>query len=77
VIAVTSGLLKHMPPRELHSILAHEVAHIRNRDTLVASVAAVMAGAISYAAQALSFTWLFGNHAGDKESSLAIWRLWW
>jgi heat shock protein HtpX len=69
VIAVTSGLLKHMPPRELRSILAHEVAHIRNRDTLVASVAAVMAGAISYAAQALSFTWLFGNHAGDDESS--------
>ena len=44
LIAVTSGLLKHMPPRELRSILAHEVAHIRNRDTLVASVAAVMAG---------------------------------
>jgi heat shock protein HtpX len=70
VIAVTSGLLKHMPPRELRSILAHEVAHIRNRDTLVASVAAVIAGAISYAAQALSFTWLFGNYAGDDKSSL-------
>jgi heat shock protein HtpX len=70
VIAVTSGLLKHLPPRELRSILAHEVAHIRNRDTLVASVAAVMAGAISYAAQALSFTWLFGNHTGEDESSL-------
>ena len=70
VIAVTSGLLKHMPPRELRSILAHEVAHVRNRDTLVASVAAVMAGAISYAAQALSLTWLFGNRTGEGESSL-------
>jgi heat shock protein HtpX len=70
VIAVTRGLLKHMPPRELRSILAHEIAHIRNRDTLVASVAAAIAGAISYAAQALSFTWLFGNHSGDDESSL-------
>ncbi|MEA3008008.1 MAG: heat shock protein HtpX, partial [Acidobacteriaceae bacterium] len=70
VIAVTRGLLKHMPPRELRSILAHEIAHIRNRDTLVASVAAAIAGAISYSAQALSFTWLFGNHSGDDESSL-------
>lgn len=70
VIAVTRGLLKHMPPRELRSILAHEMAHIRNRDTLVASVAAAIAGAITYAAQALSFTSLFGNHSGDDESSL-------
>jgi heat shock protein HtpX len=69
VVAVTRGLLKHMPPRELRSILAHEIAHIRNRDTLVASVAAAIAGAISYAAQALSLTWLFGNHSGDDESS--------
>jgi heat shock protein HtpX len=70
VIAVTRGLLKHMPPRELRSILAHEMAHIRNRDTLVTSVAAAIAGAISYAAQALSFTWLFGHHSADDESSL-------
>jgi heat shock protein HtpX len=69
-IAVTRGLLKHMPPRELRSILAHEIAHIRNRDTLVASVAAAIAGAVTFAAQALSFTWLFGNHSGDDESSL-------
>jgi heat shock protein HtpX len=69
VIAVTRGLLKHMPPRELRTILAHEVAHIRNRDTLVASVAAAIAGAISYAAQAFSFSWLSGNHSGDEESS--------
>jgi heat shock protein HtpX len=70
VIAVTSGLLKRMPPRELRSILAHEVAHIRNRDTLVASVAAVMASAITYAAQALSLAWLFGSRTREDESSL-------
>jgi heat shock protein HtpX len=70
VVAVTHGLLKHIPPRELRSILAHEIAHIRNRDTLVASVAAAIAGAISYAAQALSLSWLFGNHSADDESSL-------
>jgi heat shock protein HtpX len=52
----------------MRGILAHEMAHIRNRDTLVASVAATVAGAISYAAQALSFAGLFGHHSDEEES---------
>jgi heat shock protein HtpX len=68
VVAVTSGLLRYMPALELRGILAHEMAHIRNRDTLIVSVAAAIAGTISYAAQALSFADLFGPHSDEAES---------
>lgn len=68
VVAVTRGLMKYMPARELRGILAHEMAHIRNRDTLLASIAATVAATISYASQALSFAWLFGGHSDDEES---------
>jgi heat shock protein HtpX len=64
VVAVTSGLLRRMPQQELRGILAHEIGHIVNRDTLVGTVAASVAGTISYAAQALSFATLLGGHRG-------------
>jgi heat shock protein HtpX len=68
VIAVTQGLVKYIPACELRGILAHEMAHIRNQDTLVASVAATVVAAISYASQALSFAWLFGGRSKEEES---------
>lgn len=68
VVAVTTGLLRRMPPRELRGILAHEIGHILNRDTLIGTVAATVAGAISYAAQALSFATLFGGHSSEEEN---------
>jgi len=46
-VAVTQGLLNLLEPRELAAVMAHEVAHIRNRDTLLMTVAATIAGAIS------------------------------
>ena len=49
-VAVTEGLLRILKPAELEGVLAHELAHIRNRDILISSVAAVIAGAISYLA---------------------------
>ncbi len=67
VVAVTSGLLRRMPQRELRGILAHEIGHILSRDTLIGTVAASVAGAISYAAQALSFAALFGGHSSEEE----------
>jgi heat shock protein HtpX len=47
VVAVTTGILKYMPSEELEGVIAHELAHIKNRDMLVATVAAGIAGALS------------------------------
>jgi len=49
-VAVTEGILRILRPAELEGVLAHELAHIRNRDILISSIAAVIAGAISYVA---------------------------
>lgn len=49
-VAVTQGILRILRPEELEGVLAHELAHVRNRDILISSVAAVIAGAISYLA---------------------------
>ena len=65
VVAVTDGIVAALPPRELRAVIAHELAHIKNRDTLVATVAAGLAAAISYAANALQLSALFGG--GDEE----------
>lgn len=50
VVAVTEGLLRILDERELKGVLAHEMAHIKNRDILVASIAAAIASAITYLA---------------------------
>jgi heat shock protein HtpX len=65
-IAVTQGLLQHLPPDQVRGVLAHEFAHIKNRDILVSSIAAMVAGAISAIANILQFSLLFG---GDDEDS--------
>ena len=48
VVAVTTGILKYMPQDELEGVIAHELAHIKNRDMLITTVAAGIAGAIGY-----------------------------
>lgn len=53
-VAVTSGLLKHLNWDELEGVLAHELSHIKNRDTLTSTISATIAGAISYIAY---FAW--------------------
>jgi heat shock protein HtpX len=50
-VAVTSGLLKNLNWDEIEGVIAHEIAHIKNRDTLTSVVAATIAGAIAYIAQ--------------------------
>jgi heat shock protein HtpX len=64
-VAVTQGLLERMPPEQARAVIAHELAHIRNRDVLVSSIAAMIAGAISAIANVLQFSFLFGG--GDDE----------
>jgi heat shock protein HtpX len=66
-VAVTQGLLQHLPPDQVRGVLAHEFAHIKNRDILVSSIAAMVAGAISAIANVLQFSLLFGG--GDDEDS--------
>ena len=65
-VAVTEGLLRQLPTDEVQGVLAHEFAHIKNRDILVSSIAAMVAGAISAVATVLQFSMLFG---GDEDDS--------
>ena len=74
VVAVTQGIVRLLDRRELRGVIAHELAHIRNRDILIASIAAAAASVISYVAHALSFGALFGgssqNDDGESNSPL-------
>lgn len=54
-VAVTEGLLRNFPAHEVEGVIAHELAHVRHRDVLISTIAAVLAGVISYAAYALMF----------------------
>jgi len=66
-VAVTEGLLALMPRDQVRGVLAHELAHIRNRDVLVTTIAAMIGAAISAIANFLQFQWLFGG--GDDDES--------
>ncbi len=65
VVAVTTGIMKILSREELEGVLAHELAHIKHRDILVATVAAAIAGAISYLAQMAQWAALFGGGRDD------------
>ncbi|WP_310599572.1 zinc metalloprotease HtpX [Desulfobulbus sp.] len=66
-VAVTTGLLRVLDRHELEGVIAHELAHIKNRDILIGSIAAVMAGAISYLATMAQWAMLFGGSRNDEE----------
>lgn len=66
VVAVTAGILELVTERELRAVLAHELGHVRNRDTLVMAVVASIAGAISYLAQMAQWAMIFGRHSDDE-----------
>ncbi len=65
-VAVTTGLIEVLNREELEGVIAHELAHIKNRDILIGSIAAVMAGAISYLATMAQFSMIFGGRGGDR-----------
>ncbi len=69
VVAVTQGIVDLLNERELRGVIAHELAHIKNRDILVSSVAATMATAITYAAHALQFAAIFGGRDDEERGS--------
>lgn len=67
VVAVTTGITRLLSRRELRGVLAHELGHIKNRDILIQSVAAVVGTAISGVANVLQFGALFGGGSSDDE----------
>ncbi|MFM8304197.1 MAG: M48 family metalloprotease [Actinomycetota bacterium] len=72
VVAVTEGLLTRCPPDEVRAVLAHEMAHIRNRDILIGSVAAAIATGISFVANMALFAGMFGGGDDDDGPSPAM-----
>jgi len=67
VVAVTQGLLNLMDRDEVTGVLAHEMAHVKNRDILIGSIAATMAGAIMVLASMARWTAIFGGGSNDDE----------
>lgn len=67
VVAVTDGLLRTMNPDELAGVLAHELGHIKNRDILIGTIAATMAGAIMLIANIAKWSAIFGGFRGSDE----------
>jgi heat shock protein HtpX len=67
VVAVTRGLLNLMDHDEVKGVLAHELAHVKNRDILIGSIAATMAGAIMVLANMARFSALLGGRGGDGD----------
>lgn len=66
-VAATEGILRILTEEELAGVMAHELAHVKHRDILVGSIAAVMAGAISYLAQMAQWAAIFGGRSNDRE----------
>lgn len=68
-VAATAGIMQILSERELRGVMAHELAHVKNRDTLISTISATMAGAISSIAQ---FGMFFGGGNRDGERSSPI-----
>ena len=66
-VAVTQGLLQIMNDDELEGVIAHELSHVRNYDILTSSIAATIAGAVTYMAQMGRWAMLFGGYGGNRD----------
>ena len=66
-VAATEGILRILTPDELEGVLAHEMSHVRNRDILIGTVAATLAGAIMMLANMARFAAFFGGGRDDRE----------
>ena len=66
-VAVTEGILKLLSEEELKGVLAHEIAHIKNRDILIQTVAATLAGVIMFVADMIRWGAIFGGFGSDDD----------
>lgn len=71
-VAVTTGIMQALSARELEGVMAHELAHIKNRDTLVSSVAATIAGAVTMLADMAMWALIFGGFGGQDDEDNGI-----
>jgi heat shock protein HtpX len=66
-VAATEGILRILSTEELEGVMAHELAHVKNRDILVSTIAATFAGAISMLGNMLQWAAMFGGGRSDDE----------
>jgi heat shock protein HtpX len=68
-VACTQGILKALNKDELKGVLAHEISHIKNRDTLIQTIAATIAGIIGFIASMARWGAIFGGFGGDRDNN--------
>src|SRR5499433_3871628 len=66
-VAVTDGIMRILDMEELEGVLAHELSHVTNRDVLISTIAATLAGAITYLAHMAQWAAFFGGRSRDDE----------
>jgi heat shock protein HtpX len=74
-VAVTEGIVRLLNSEELEGVLAHELAHIRNRDILLSTIVATIVTAITYLSIMGRFAFLFLGRGGDRDAGAAIGHL--
>lgn len=72
VVAATQGILQILSREELKGVMAHELAHVQNRDILIGSIAATIAGAISYLAHMAQWAMIFGGRDDEDNNPIAM-----
>ena len=75
VVAVTQGILRLMNDEELEGVIAHELGHVKNRDILISSIAATLAGAIMLLASMARWAAIFGGFGRDDDDGGGIFGL--
>src|SRR4030065_654608 len=71
-VAVTTGIMRTLSREELEGVIGHELAHVKHRDILISTIAATIAGAISYLAQMAQWAMIFGHRGDDEEGGNPI-----
>ena len=71
-VAVTTGIMRILSPEELMGVIGHELSHVRHRDILIGTIAATIAGAISYIAQMAQWAAIFGHRGDDEEGGSPV-----
>ncbi|WP_321367078.1 zinc metalloprotease HtpX [uncultured Desulfuromusa sp.] len=72
VVAATQGIMQVLSREELKGVMAHELAHVQNRDILIGSIAATFAGAISYMAHMAQWAMIFGGRDDEDSNPIAM-----